>query len=156
MLHELFKQKGTTTDPMNYRDVSICAQSSKVFGKHLRKCIQGSCDEVLLESQWGSGRNGGDTNITHLYVHMLFNLGEKQGLSTSITFLDIRNAFASMVRSLLFDNEEGDEQWLLKLAELGYALITGGASSLFSEGPQRHRCDVAPRLHGRMHAGRSS
>ena len=38
----------------------------------------------------------------------------------SILFVDITCAFATLLRRILFDEEEGDESWLLKLHHSGF------------------------------------
>ena len=120
MLHELYKQKGATTDMSNYRDVSIANHLPKLVTRHIRRALMGDFEDKVLTTQWGSGIHGGETAVAHLYIRNCIDIARRAGHSIALLFLDIHTAFASLVRHLVFNVDDGDEAWLAKLRAFGF------------------------------------
>ena len=89
MLHELFKNKGSPAIDKNYRDVSIASHMPKVVTKHIRRVLMPDLDQHILSAQWGSGHNGGETAIAHLYARNMIHIAQRDKLSLSMIFTDI-------------------------------------------------------------------
>ena len=77
--------------------------------------------QLVGKFQYGSGFNGGETAFPHLYIRLIRDYCLEQGISGSLNFLDIATAFATMLRRVLFDTDEGDEPWFKKLHIAGFS-----------------------------------
>jgi len=71
-------------------------------------------------TQFGSGLNGGETCMAHLYIRNAFELCAHAKVSSSVLFLDVVAAFASMLRRIVFDVDHGDEAVICQLRECGF------------------------------------
>ncbi len=121
MLSELYKGKGAVSTCLSYRDVNLADNSAKVFGKRIRSSLLEPLQACTFETQFGSGLHGGETAIAHLYLRAVLDYGHVAKKAVAILFLDIVTAFASMVRRIVFEVDEGDEAWLHKLSSAGFA-----------------------------------
>ena len=110
-MHYLYKNKGIMQLVDNYRDVTIADNTPKIVTKHVRRNLLPTFQSGSLSTQWGSGLNGGETAITHLYVRNLVHIAQASNKSLALLFLDISTAFASLTRHLVFDLDDGDESW---------------------------------------------
>ena len=75
----------------------------------------------VASTQFGAGMDQGDTGIAHVYLRCVCDLALKLNLSMAVVFLDIVAAFASLMRKIVFDTDEGDERWLVSLREAGFS-----------------------------------
>ena len=66
----------------------------------------------------GSGR--WETAIAHLYVKLAIDSMIYLKVSGAIIFYDVFNAFATLLRRIVFDVDQGDEAWLVKLKNAGF------------------------------------
>ena len=76
--------------------------------KHVRKSLLPIFSSVVLPSQWGSGLNGGETAICHLYLRNLVDIAFRDRVCLSCLFVDIVTAFAALMRLLVFPAVDGD------------------------------------------------
>lgn len=76
---------------------------------------------VSLDTQFVGGLNGGETAFAHLYVRLTAELCQQVNRSFACLFLDVVAAFAQMLRRIVFDIDQGDEQWLHKLSCSGFS-----------------------------------
>ena len=96
--------------------LTIGTSSLPMFRGNLWADIYGKCSYRLsgnmFPRQVGTSMNHGDTGMAHCYLRCLLDLGQFFGKCSSVLFLDIVNAFASMVRAMIFNSCHGDEMWL--------------------------------------------
>ena len=64
--------------------------------------------------------NGGETAIAHLYLRMFVDFINQSNLSGAIIFYDVCSAFATLLRRIVFDIDQGDEHWLRSLSRAGF------------------------------------
>ena len=120
MLSEIFKGKGSSSTCSSYRDINLADHTATIFGKTIRTSLMPALSDVTCATQFGSGLHGGETAIAHLCLRSFFEIGRLMKKTVATLFLDIVTAFASMVRRIVFDVDEGDEVWLNKLSAAGY------------------------------------
>jgi len=121
MLSEIFKNKGDPSSCNNYRDVLLSDVSSKVVGRFIRSRLLPFAVALSVDTQFGGGFHGGETAFAHLYVRLIMDMCQQTNMSVAILFLDVSAAFASLLRRIVFDFEEGDERWLNKLRSTGFS-----------------------------------
>ena len=68
----------------------------------------------------GGGLNGGETAIAHLYLRLIVDFINNSQKSGAILFFDVCSAFATLLRRIVFDIDQGDEHWLYKLSAAGF------------------------------------
>ena len=112
MLHERHKGKGSSGNTKNYRDVMLAEDDGKDAAKYVRHKLLDRARGIVLNTQFGGGFNGGETSFAHLYVRCVVEASAHQGKCCSSLFLDVVSAFASMLRTIVFDFEEADEMWI--------------------------------------------
>lgn len=122
VLCELYKGKGSSSLITSYCDIVLSDSSAKTLGAIVRKALLPAARVFSLETQFGSGLNGGETANTHLCVRNLHHVAHAFNRSLSLLLLDISFAFATMVRLLVFSVEVGDEVWLKQLANIGVSV----------------------------------
>ena len=79
MAAALFKGKGSATDMSNYRDILLGNDNGKAFSGHVRRVIRPLVSFPSLGSQYGSGLNGGETAIAHLYMRSVIDASRVMG-----------------------------------------------------------------------------
>jgi len=121
MLCELFKNKGSPSVCGNYRDILLADDSAKAVSKLIRQRLLPLAAKLVKRTQFGGGLNGGETAFAHLYVRLVIDWAINSSTSCSIIFLDVVAAFASMLRRIVFNYEDGDEAWLASLARAGFS-----------------------------------
>jgi len=121
MLQELFKNKGSSSDKSNYRDIMLGSIPGKKCFSTLRKCLIPFASSIVGLSQFGSGFNGGETAFAHLYLRLIFDYAKKIQTSCCVLFLDVSSAFASLLRRIIFAQSSSDESWLHQLKSAGYS-----------------------------------
>ena len=114
MLQELFRGKGSSSVSPNLRDVMLACADTKNVTKYVRNKLLPRAHNISLNTQFGEGFNGGETALAHIYVR----LGKAADKTCANLFLDVINAFASLLRCIVFgtDADAGDEAWFHKLA----------------------------------------
>ena len=75
-----------------------------------------------METQFGSGLNGGSTEVAHLMLKAYFDYASAKKQMMGALFVDISTAFAAMVRSVIFPMPASDEVLLKKLADRGFSI----------------------------------
>jgi hypothetical protein len=121
MVAALYKGKGSATDIKNYRDIMLGNDNGKAFGVHIRRAILPLAKCLSLETQYGSGMNGGETAVAHLYLRIIMHASKTAGLSSAVLFVDVSSAFATMLRRIVFQTDQGDESWLAGLKASGFS-----------------------------------
>lgn len=64
--------------------------------------------------------HGGETAFTQLHVRLIIDSVHESKLSVGCLYMDVVAAFATMLRRIIFDHDEGDEAWLASLAKAGF------------------------------------
>ena len=121
MICELFKNKGSSADSSNYRDIMLGNVNGKSFAKMVRRRLLPIANVVCGATQFGSGLNGGECAFAHVYLRLLSEVCASRGKSFAALFIDVSNAFAGLIRQILFCTTEGDEVWLGKLKNIGFS-----------------------------------
>lgn len=79
--------------------------------------------KIVFSSQYGGGFNGGETSFAHIYVRAVCEAAKKQGVSCACLFVDVIAAFASLLRRIIFDVDDGDEAWIAKFRKCGFSEV---------------------------------
>ena len=87
-----------------------CVDGENV-AKHVRNKLLPRAHNISLNTQFDGGFNGGETAFAHLYVRLVNQACKAVERSCDNLFLDVINAFASFLRCIVFDFEDGDEAW---------------------------------------------
>ncbi len=86
----------------------------------LRKRLFPLANLLCVDSQFGGGLNGGETAIAHLYLRLFVDSITFSHKSGAIVFYDVCSAFATLLRRIIFDIDQGDENWLRRLSLAGF------------------------------------
>ena len=86
----------------------------------LRKKLFPLANLLCVDSQFGGGLNGGETAIAHLYLRLFVDSIIFSRKSGAIVFYDVCSAFATLLRRIIFDIDQGDEHWLKQLSLAGF------------------------------------
>jgi hypothetical protein len=96
-------KKGNVSDPGNYRGISMCDISSKVYSAIINKRIQAWVDENNITGEYQAGFKHGYSTIDHMFTLMSCvqkQLTQKRKLY--VAFVDFEKAFDSINRHLLW------------------------------------------------------
>ena len=74
MLHELFKNNGSSKYVSNVRDVFLADHLGKGATKIIRKQISPYVSSLVGLFQFGSGFNGGETAFAHLCIRLFYDI----------------------------------------------------------------------------------
>ena len=86
----------------------------------MRKSLLPFAQNLVGDFQFGSGLNGGETAFPHLYIRLIHDYLTNNRIPGALIFVDVTTAFASLLRRILFDTEQGDEAWYRKLHDSGF------------------------------------
>ena len=120
MIQEIFKGKGDPGIPAQYRDVLLADDDGKSLFKYIRTAIFPTASQFVFNTQYGSGFSGGECAIAHLSVQLFIDFARHARVSASLLFVDLVQAFASMIRKVCTCDPSGDEQWLASLRAAGF------------------------------------
>ena len=107
----------------SYRDILLGAESGKVVQSIVRPVLNEIVEEYTAETQYGSGLNNGTTETAHLYARACIDLAKMRALSVGLLFIDVKTAFASMIRAITMPFDAGqnpDEVYKGRLLKLGF------------------------------------
>ena len=72
--------------------------------------------------QHGSGLNGGACDLAHLKISQAMAYAMQQNLSAGVAFLDIKAAFASLMRCIAIpEDDAADVAWVEALMRAGFS-----------------------------------
>ena len=100
MIQEIFKGKGDPGIPAQYRDVLLADDDGKAMFSVIRKAVFPLAGSFVNSTQYGSGFSGGECAIAHLAVQLFIDYARYTRSSSSLLFVDLMQAFASMVRKV--------------------------------------------------------
>ena len=120
VLKALFK-KGMADVRSNYRDITLASDGGKRCAINIRHKILPIVNRMSRRTQFGGGINGGETSIVYMYNRLIADLAKLSRLSHASISVDVVTAFASLMRSIIFGNDDGcDEAWLAQLRDSGF------------------------------------
>jgi hypothetical protein len=73
------------------------------------------------DTQFGGGFHGGETSFAQLYMRLITDAAVNASQSSANLYLDVVAAFATMLRRIILDIEDGDEKWLASLRHAGFS-----------------------------------
>ncbi len=118
-LHELYKGSGDPDNVEMFRDISLCDDIAKTAAGTVREHIMPLIEEDTLGTQYGSGLHGGTTSMAYLYIQSCKSLAVLKNLSLAVVYVDLRTAFATMVRETFLDIPESDKILKERLEQRG-------------------------------------
>ena len=123
MIVDLYKNKGSKAEIENYRDIMLASEPGKAIASVLRKDLNKVADNYTSGTQFGSGLNHGSTEFAHLHVKAAIDFANHTNLSSAIIFLDVKTAFASMLRHFILPSDCPDPEpvFLRRLVSLGFS-----------------------------------
>jgi len=111
----LYKNKGTLSDPANFRGILLQDTSAKIFSKTWRRSLAAGLDRYAVPLQLGC-RKGLGVNAAHLALRLHVDSCSARHRSMAILFIDLRSAYYSVVKELYHEDGTGsDEQFLCRL-----------------------------------------
>lgn len=121
-LHELHKS-GAMDNISNYRDICLADLNSKDYGAFLRTTLMIASTALAGPCQFGSGLNGGTTDICNLAVSSFCSFVRCSKASGAILFIDVSSVFSSVARRIVAPiAPESEEAWRRHLHACGYAV----------------------------------
>ena len=102
------------------REIWLCDDVGKAVGAYGRGDLFKGVQHTLVNSQCGGGFGGRGCDVTHAMIRAARDAAEASSRSIGLLFVDIKSAYASMKRCLVFRRPEEDAQWAKFLVEMGY------------------------------------
>ncbi len=93
----------------------------KAVQKLVRRRLFPLASSLCVESQFGGGLNGGEAAIAHLFLRMFVDFVNGSKNSGATICFDVYNAFATLLRPIVFDIDPGGEHWLRSLSSAGFS-----------------------------------
>ena len=116
-LTTLWKGKGPHREASSYRSILISSHVGKALHRTLR-VHQSDLYEAFLQSQQVGGRRRAPVTIGLHMVRSFIRWQKQQHRSSSVVFLDLKEAFYRIVRPLVVDTPMTDEALALMAARL--------------------------------------
>ena len=106
-------------------------------------------------TQFGGGLNGGSTDIPRLYLDAARSIADKKGLSFACIYIDLKSAFASIVRGISLESLCSSEDLCHRLTARGFTqddireIINGLSDFSFwhESGGTHHLATLLARIH---------
>ena len=103
IIHSIYKNKGDSKDPSNYRPISLISCFSKVFTSIINNRLTSYADQVHLISESQSGFRKMHSTTDNIFIlHSLVNLYPTKKKRLFCTFVDFSKAFDQVNRSFLW------------------------------------------------------
>ena len=119
-MFELFKGKGSANDVKNFRDITCCDVAAKVIARPFRQSVMGVLKHLAPCGQFGGGLSGGGTDFTRLTLVAARDIADATKTSLAIVFVDLKSAFASVCRRLMFPAPGSLDECAYRLHRLGF------------------------------------
>lgn len=98
----LYKNKGSVSDPDNYRGITLLSCTSKLFTMCLNKRLSNYVDDTILGQEQAGFRDGFST-LDHIFtLHLIVELYQSVHKRVYCCFVDYRKAFDGISRNLLW------------------------------------------------------
>ena len=121
LLFALYKGKGSPQEPTNYRSIFLSDIQAKIHHGWIRTKLEQLWDRTTTSIQFG-GRKHRGTDVTHHLIQAIQAYARVRLCSTALLFLDLKAAFYSVQRAMLFEGADTDEALCRIMSHLG---ITG-------------------------------
>ncbi|CAE7243314.1 CFDP2 [Symbiodinium natans] len=96
-----FKQKGTPTDPLNYRSIALFDPAAKMHHRLLRPALCQQLGHTAQPLQQGCVR-GSSSNSLHHYVATWGRISKARGAPCATIFLDLSAAYYRLLRESMW------------------------------------------------------
>lgn len=103
IIHPIYKNKGDTSDPVNYRPITLLSCFGKLFTLILNNRFQNFVKNHDLLSEYQSGFRQGYSTVDNMFViNMLIDLLHNSKKKLFCAFIDLKGAFDTINRSYLW------------------------------------------------------
>ena len=120
ILLELYKGKGDIHQFEMYRDILLADVIGKIAKKYARNLVLPHLNSYLLDTMCGGFLRRGVDFCSH-YLRTVSSICKSWGISLGIFFVDIRGAFAVVMRALVFNVPISDEYISAVFAKLKFS-----------------------------------
>jgi hypothetical protein len=100
--------------------VLITETNAKIMGSDLRDKTIEYAKKIIVDTQYGSGFNGGAPEICQLHMKAYSDYAERMGLSFAAIFVDLASAFASIIRRPGVGTDVTDVELVRRLKSAGF------------------------------------
>ena len=114
------KGSGSNQTVKGFRDVLITETNAKIMGSDLRDKTIASARKIIVNTQYGSGFNGGSPEVCQLHMKAYSDYAERMGLPFAAIFVDLASAFASIIRRLGVGVDVTDVELVKRLQSAGF------------------------------------
>ena len=104
------------------RDVRLEDPPAKINSSTIRPSMKKCVSNGAMHTQWGSGMNGGSTEVAHLALEASVGIARTNKKSSAVIFVDVASAFASIEKALMQQTCIARNGWKLNFSNS--ALIT--------------------------------
>ena len=116
LIGALLKRGASPYEPTGYRDVTLADVDGKTFGADLRTKAKPEMNKQALPGMYGSGLNGGSTDVAHLHLIAMLEYAKAEGKTAVSLFVDLSTAFASLCRRIVLQKIDWeDDQAFIEL-----------------------------------------
>ena len=112
---DIWKGKGPRSDVACIRDVTIADSMCKTTVSMLRGVVLPVVKAMVGSQQKGAGMNHGCTAIVNVQARAFVSVAEVQKVCVAPLFIDVKSAFASVVRRVALPANASDEVWRQRL-----------------------------------------
>lgn len=84
----------------NQRSIALADREPKIVGSELRSRVMPLLQESVVTTQWGDGFGAASCEMAHLALESFTNLAKLRGLSAVRVFVDVVQAYPSLVVAL--------------------------------------------------------
>ena len=105
----------------DYREVLVLPDAAKTLSKLVRGDFVPNFSGDIVETQWGSGFNGGSCALPQAYLNAVMRTAKVRNKSAAALFIDLSAAFSSLIRRLVVpgDTIQNDEELARMLDRAG-------------------------------------
>ena len=101
-IHPLYKNKGSVSDPDNYRGITLLSCTGKLFTTCLNHRLSSYVDDTILGEEQAGFRKGYSTTDHVFVLHLIIELYKSVHKRVYCVFIDYRKAFDSINRHFLW------------------------------------------------------
>ena len=117
-LFALYKGKGSPSLPDSFRSIFLSNVQAKLYHSWIRTKLEELWHRRASSMQYG-GRKGHGTDMAHHVVQSVLAAARSNGHSSALMFLDLKAAFYTVQRAMLFDEHASDEVLCQVMQEIG-------------------------------------
>ena len=114
----LYKGRGSPQDAQNHRAIFISNVSANLYHSAIRSRLEKAWT-VGLEALQQGGRKGFGTDLSHHLIQSFLAWGRETNKTTAILFVDLQQAFYSVIRASLFSKAVSSDSLKQALQDFG-------------------------------------